>query len=280
MSDPHRKSLGLKEGRLSLLEWPGSGPTFHFAHANGFNAQTYSQLLAPLGGRFSVLASDARGHGLTDLPTVPGSAKGWDLLARDLAETLEQLPAGPIVLAGHSLGGITSMMVAAARPDRVRGLILVEPVLVPEKYPGPGPALAVMTRKRRDRFASLEDALNSYRGRGAFASWPEGVLRDYLEGGLLPADDGVRLACSPAWEAEIYADNPVGAAQLASKVNCPITVLYGDTNSTAPDSEVKFIAQHATARIVKIPGASHFLPMEKPEVVREEIARMMETANL
>lgn len=277
MSDPHRKSLGLKGGDISILEWPGSGPAFHFAHANGFNAQTYAQLLAPLGARFHILASDARGHGFSELPTETGSARNWDILAHDLAQTLDRIHPEPIILAGHSLGAVTSMMVAAAQPSRVRGLILVEPVLVPENSAGPGPALATMTRKRRAQFASLDAALAAYRGRGAFASWPEDMLRDYLTGGLKPTSGGVALACAPSWEAEIYDGNPVGAAKLARAVPCPITVLYGDRDSTAPESEVQIIAQNPVVRVVKVPGASHFLPMEKPDLVRAEIARMMES---
>jgi len=273
---PHRRQLAQKEGSVSCLDWGGDGPLLHFAHANGFNAQTYAHLLAPLSERFHILASDARGHGFTELPTEAGSAKNWDILARDLAETLDTIHAGPVILAGHSLGAVTSMKVAAAHPARVRGLVLIEPVLVPENSIGPGPALGIMTRKRRAQFASFDAALAAYRGRGAFASWPADMLRDYLLGGLKPVPGGVALACDPSWEAEIYDGNPIGAAKLARSVTCPITLMYGDSDSTAPESEVQIIAQQQNVRVVNVPGASHFLPMEKPELVRAEIARMTE----
>ena len=41
---------------MSTLEWENDGPALHFAHANGFNAQTYQSLLQPLSGRFHIHA--------------------------------------------------------------------------------------------------------------------------------------------------------------------------------------------------------------------------------
>ena len=68
MIAPERKWLPLSDGQMSYLEWDDAGReneggTLHFAHANGFNAQTYQRLLQPLSGRFQILVSDARGHG-------------------------------------------------------------------------------------------------------------------------------------------------------------------------------------------------------------------------
>jgi pimeloyl-ACP methyl ester carboxylesterase len=278
-STAHRRSLPLDQGSISYLEWVNSGPAFYFAHANGFNAQTYCELLSPLAEGSHVLASDARGHGQTELPAEPGMAKGWTILRDDLIGVLETLNLGPMVLGGHSLGAVVSLMVATTRPDLVRGLVLVEPVLVPGDTPdrnNPGPALMEMTQRRREKFLSFDDVLNAYRGRGAFESWPEQVLIDYLQSGLKTEPDCVRLACAPRWEADIYGGSVIGAANLGASVRCPITLIYGDTNSTTPAGEAQILAQDANARLVKVTGASHFLPMERPDVVREEIMRMME----
>src|SRR5215469_9726163 len=46
------------------------------------------------------------------------------------------------------------------------------------------------TKRRRAQFASHEEALKSYIGRGAFRTWPESMIADYLRGGLLPHGDG------------------------------------------------------------------------------------------
>jgi pimeloyl-ACP methyl ester carboxylesterase len=286
MTQPVRKLAPMSDGAMSQLEWAGRGPLLHFAHATGFNAQTYQSLLQPLSERFHVHASDARGHGLTVLGTAPGMPRGWTVFRDDLLAFLDDIGGKPLILAGHSMGAIVSLMVAVARPELVRGLVLVEPVLVPSMHlgrllgllgiRGMEPSLADRAAKRRDTFASLDMALAAYRGRGAFKTWPEEMIRDYLEGGMtLDSTTGnAHLTCTPAWEADTFRGTPLGAAKLSRLVKCPVTLIHGE-NGTAPAGEVqRFLSGHPATRVVKVAGASHFLPMERPDIVHEEIGRL------
>jgi pimeloyl-ACP methyl ester carboxylesterase len=294
MTAPFRKTLPLPEGDISCLEWeaPHSEelrPLLHFSHATGFNAETYKGLLAPLAGRLRIVASDLRGHGFSSLPARPGMAKDWAVYRADLVKILERLNAGPAILSGHSMGATVSLMAAALRPERVAGLVLLEPVMIPRLAKlmmliarlrggagaNPGPNLADRAEQRRDTFPSLEAALAAYTGRGAFRSWQSETIADYLHGGLIadPETHTMRLACRPAWEAETFRSTPYGMARLARRVACPITLVHGTIASTTRESEVD-IFRRAGARIVKVDGASHFLPMEHPDLVRREIERM------
>jgi pimeloyl-ACP methyl ester carboxylesterase len=283
---PVRKELPVPEGAISCLDWGGDGPLLHFAHATGFNAETYRVLLSPLATRFHVTAADQRGHGFSTLPARRGMAKGWTAYRDDLIKILERLDGGRAILAGHSMGGTVSLMAAALRPERVHGLVLVEPVLVPRftrlmafaarvQGANPGPNLADRAEQRRNTFPSLEAALKAYTGRGAFRSWQPETIADYLHGGLIadPAMQTLRLACAPAWEAETFRTTPLGMARLARRVKCPIVVLYGTIGSTCRESEAE-IFRRAGARVIRIDGASHFLPMELPERVREELDKI------
>jgi pimeloyl-ACP methyl ester carboxylesterase len=290
MSDPVRKIVPLSGGEVSYLDWRADQPLLHFAHATGFNAETYRGLLTSLQGRFHVAAADLRGHGFTTLPAIPGPQAEWTTFATDLAAILDALDKGPAVLAGHSMGAITSLMVAAHYPARVSAVVLVEPVLVPRfsrlrmrlarllgRQPPANSNLAEMAAKRRAIFPSFDMALAAYRGRGAFKTWPDETLTDYLHGGLIATGNGteMRLACDPAWESSVFQHAPPGAARLARHVRCPLTLIYAD-EGTAHENEVEIVARaHGTARLVKVPGATHFLPMERPDIVREEIARML-----
>jgi pimeloyl-ACP methyl ester carboxylesterase len=288
MIQPIRQTQTLSDGNISYLEWEADRPTFHFAHATGFNAETYIPLLAPLADRLRVLASDARGHGFTTLPTAPGMTQGWNIYREDLARFLEATTSGPAILAGHSMGAVVSAMIAAAFPDRVKALLLIEPVLVPNilrllswiPFRPPSMDLAARAERRRATFASFDAALASYRGRGAFRTWPEDFVAAYLKGGLVPTGNGteMRLACAPSWEAQTFRGAPFGAAGLARKIRCPVTLLYAE-NSTPPESECRLFARlHGNTRLIKVPGTTHFLPMERPDVVRDEIARMLQPA--
>jgi pimeloyl-ACP methyl ester carboxylesterase len=246
----------------------------HFAHANGFNAGTYRGLLAPLAQSFRIVASDARGHGFTTLPTPPGLAAGWTVFRDDLIAVLERLAPNGAILAGHSMGATASLMTAALRPDLVHALVLVEPVLVPQHITVGASELSLRAIKRRDTVPSLAAALDAYRGRGAFKTWPEQTIRDYLEGGLEPFEGGVRLTCRPSWEAEDFRSAPPGKSDLAAQIKCPVTLIHAD-DGTASEGEVAIFKRlYPATRVLSQPGATHFLPMEFPDVVRAEILKM------
>src|ERR1700685_1658395 len=178
-----RRTVGFSDRAVSQLAWDADAPLLHFAHANRFNAQTYRGLLEPLAGAFRIAASDARGHGFTTLPATPGLAKGWTIFRDDLLAVLDRIAPQGAILAGHSMGATASLMAAALRPEKVRALVLVEPVFVPKSVAPGDNELARRAEKRRDVFASLDEAFQLYRGRGAFTTWPDETLRDYLKGG-------------------------------------------------------------------------------------------------
>ena len=286
MTDPTRKTLAHEGSQFSYLEWDRSRPALHFAHANGFNCEVYRGLLSPL-THFQIFASDMRGHGFTTLAAPLGMPDKWAVFGHDLAVFLNLIHPGPLILAGHSMGAIASLMVAAQHPERVKALVLVEPVLIPgidftgqlRRLAGikpQQPNLADRAARRREIYASFDEVFFAYRGRGAFQTWPEETLRDYLRGGLLPTGNGteVRLACAPSWEAENFRSGPPGISRLARQLRCPLTLIIGE-NGTASEQEVANITRlHKPTRVVRVPGATHFLPMERPDIVREEIERI------
>jgi pimeloyl-ACP methyl ester carboxylesterase len=88
-----------------------------------------AEALAPrvAAGQLRLVRYDQRGHGRSGWGTADISI---DRLGADLGDVLDQLaPSGPVVLGGHSMGGMTIMCLAAARPelfgDRVGGVALV-----------------------------------------------------------------------------------------------------------------------------------------------------------
>lgn len=279
---PARRAIDLADGTMSCLEWPrADASTVLFAHANGFNAETYRTLLQPLGGSVHILACDLRGHGMSTLPTAEGLAKGWTVFRDDLIAALPRIATGTVLLAGHSLGAVASLMVAARSGAAVQALLLIEPVLIPPLRKGDEAGagdLARRAERRRNVFPSFETAFDSYRGRGIFAAWPDAVVADYLRGGLVDTGGGsLRLACEPQWEAAIFRGAPHDTAPLAKGISCPITIVVGTRNSSTSRQQLDAIRERRPdTRVVTVEGASHFLPMERPEIVRDELLRLVQ----
>ena len=290
-----RFQLKRDDGDISICHWSADRPThqsvsgkpvLHWAHANGFNAQTYGPLLAPLAGDFDVYAADARGHGLSTLAADPAQYPGWTQYRNDLISVVEHLcdkAGGKIWLGGHSMGGCASVMAASIRPDLVAGLVLADPVIVPRsarvltrmmfRNQG-GFALAVNAAKRRADWPDAETVKKAYTGRGAFRTWQDGFLEAYVDGGVRPLNgDGentVTLACAPAWEAANFDDQRHNSTGPARRLKVPFTLMVAESGSTTR-SVLSFRMARAPKKIEVIAGSSHFLPMEFPDRVRAEI---------
>ena len=269
------------DGSLSVLELgrPDGPVDLIFLHANGFNATTYRPLLAPLAGDRRIQAVDLRGHGLTTLPADPAGRRGWQDLREDLVALIDRTEGHP-VLAGHSMGGTVSLLAAAKRPDRVKGLVLLDPVIwsrgmtLAFNLPGMGRMaeripLVRNARKRRADFPDREAALKAYRGRGAFQNWPDAMLDGYLETAFAPSASGLTLACRPEWEASGYAAQAHDPWGAMARFRAPIDILKAEQASTCrvPDRPLGL----SNVRSDIVAGSTHFLPMLAPDAVRHAL---------
>lgn len=263
-----------------------------FLHATGFNAITYQSVLSPLGAQAHCAAIDLRGHGRSTLVANPKRLKSWNRYRDDVIQVLEQISPQGAVLSGHSMGATVALLVAARRPDLVRGLVLADPVLLnPNFYRwrntpflgmfGRVTAMSRQAQKRRGVFESPAEAADSLRGRGAFRTWREPFLDDYVIDGVLRADDGsFMLACAPEWEAATFAAHrirPWAAIRKLRKKRIPLIILQADKDSTAqPDTDQRVHNVRPDAAVTRVPGTTHFIPMERPYVVRDAMRLLFE----
>jgi len=293
-------TIATPEPRQRLIELPGRGGAMGaldvgdpnrpvdvvFSHANGFNARTYRSILAPLALRHRVLALDLRGHGRSTLPTHAVGRSTWTDLAEDLCALLEAIDARDVVLAGHSMGGTASLLATHMSPDRIRALVLFEPVILSreaaeEARKGPvNSPLADGARRRRATFASRQEALETYRGRGAFKSLNDAQLEDYVADAFRERSaGGVELACSPEWEVSNFVSHGHDSWSALLAPGPPVRILRAEHGSTCASLAAADTELSAAGRISmdQVKGATHLLPMEHPELVRLELERAVET---
>lgn len=266
-----------------------------FVHANGFNAITYQSILQPLGGVSHVAAMDLRGHGRTQLPAEPSKLRNWNIFRDDIIQVIEKMAPDGLILAGHSMGATTALLAAAKAPELVKGLVLTDPVLLPPQaytsahvpvfghMGSSNTKIAKGARKRKAMFESPEAAEEMLRGRGAFATWRAPFLHDYLVDGLQRQQEGeYTLSCSPEWESACFAaqaNRPWSAIRKLKKQRFPVIILQAERDSTSvSDTDERVHAVRPDAAVTRVPGTTHFLPMERPYVVRDAINILRETA--
>jgi pimeloyl-ACP methyl ester carboxylesterase len=279
--EPRQRMIPLpgRGGEMAALELgPRDRPVdIVFSHANGFNGRTYRTVLQPLASDLRILAIDLRGHGASTLPATIEGRQGWLEFRDDLLALLAAACEAPAVLAGHSMGGTSSLLAAAAEPGRARALALFDPVIFPVEAQGAGIAespLVAGAVRRRATFPSRQAVLEAYRGRGAFRSWSEEQLADYVEAGFRETPDGeVTLACTPAWEASNFRTHNYDPWKAFADSRCPIQVLRAEEASTfrLEGREAELAALGDRVAIETVPGTTHFLPMERPELVRQTL---------
>lgn len=285
LTPPRRMTIPVSHrwgtGEMSVLDFGDARRPVDlvFVHANGFNAATYRSLLAPLSASLRILAPDLRGHGQTALPTETRNRWTWHDHREDLVALLDSLDGPPVALAGHSMGGTSSLLAAAERPDKVARLVMFDPVVLPRgvNLMMAIPGLRQWTRtwpitkgaiRRRNRFDSPQQALDSWRGRGAFRGWSDMMLADYVSGAFVPTDDGVRLACPPEWEASNYAAQGHDPWRALRRFDKPVRVLKADKGSVcslAPDPRR---LPHLTVDTV---AGGHLFPMTHPDIARDAL---------
>lgn len=287
-----RFNVELEDGRLAGIAFGDADRPFDalFLHANGFNAHTYQSILAPLGLRAHVAALDMRGHGLSTAEANPSKLKGWGTHRDDVIAVLEKLAPNGTVLGGHSMGATVALLVAAKRPDLVTGLVLTDPVLLAPGFyrkmyiPGfltlmkSGYGMARQALRRRRTFASQDEAVEKLTGRGAFKSWRAPFLQDYVADGIVPTEkeDEWQLACAPEWEAANYAAQRHRPWNALKSVKAPLVVIRAEKGSTCPRSSAqRLMRSQPFAVLIEPPGTTHFIPMERPYVVRDAISEFL-----
>ena len=271
-----RVSLPSRGGEMAFLDFgpPARPVDIVFSHANGFNARTYRSILSPLAAELRILAIDLRGHGLSRLPTVIEGRDGWSEFREDLLAFLEAATDAPVVLAGHSMGGTSSLLVAAQAPARVKRLALFDPVIMPREAlremaePVRSPLVEGALR-RRANFPSKAAAREAYAGRGAFRTWSPAQIADYVEAGFRQAPEGgVTLSCTPEWEASNFRTHNYDPWTAFRESRCPIDIRRAAIASTCRiEGEEAELAETGRIFIEVVPETTHFLPMERPDVV-------------
>lgn len=270
-------------GQFSFLHWRERKglPILLFVHATGFNAHTYRTNLNLLKSDFEIFAIDLRGHGFSKAKADWNAFTSWDVYIDDLVSFIRKLPK-PITLAGHSLGSMLCLALAARYPETVSHLLMIEPIIMTPirtklwalvKLLGQGKRIeiAAKAKNRRYIFETRDQIITTYTGRKAFKSWPSNILADYVDGGTKKsASGGIELTCHPNWEASSFANISHLSWSMLKQLRCKTRLVYATKSTTISEKVVRIIANRFPQISIARYEASHFIPMEETESVLKE----------
>jgi pimeloyl-ACP methyl ester carboxylesterase len=279
---PHAVAdLAMDDGATIRLRRHGNraAPRVVLSHGNGFAIDGYFPFWRLLLDDFEVVVFDQRDHGQNPRHTIAGHT--YKQVARDArvirAGIDAQFGAKPTAGIFHSLSAVANIHGNAEDGVAWGALVLVDPALLP---PG-GRAreashrfehvLAKWARNRPARFSDPGELAAQFRSSRAAALWvPEAadlMARAVTRRG---AGGGFELSCPPDWEAQIYLQNiDMGTWPLLSKLRGPAMFLAADPSlpdATPPSVVIGLAAGESGLPHVAIPGTSHTLQIERPDL--------------
>jgi pimeloyl-ACP methyl ester carboxylesterase len=287
---------GAGAGRGDVPGEPAAPVTVILAHGWTLDSRSWGPVARALTegppGRLPprVIRYDHRGHGRSELPARADMT--IDGLADDLAELIAEFaPTGPVVLAGHSMGGMAIMALAERHPEllasRVAGVALVSTASGGLADTNLGLSVRMLGLVRKGE-AKLAEAAWVDR-RAALSRRPAllvPAMRALLVGkgadrGALRITSRCLADCRPA---VMVGFRPTlnehdRDAALAAFDHIPTEVLVGTSDKLTPVYQSRRIVDTARrARLTLYPGAGHMLPLERVDGVAGRLLGLVETA--
>ncbi len=234
----------------------GHGPVIVLVHGLGSQAEHWLPVARRLAPRHRVVLVDLPGHGESAMPAPFSLERATQALDRALARTGRE----PVVLVGHSLGGVVAAAEACEHPSRVRALVLIETALRPQVSPA-------------ERRALLSELDSDYQGvlRGAYLAFG----RDSAQGEALyrqvaamepsVVKPWIRLSCT------------ADLSRRVARLQVPLLVVLAPRSwpRGEPWVETAAILGYGSVprvRAARVDSCGHYVMLDRPD----DLARLLE----
>jgi pimeloyl-ACP methyl ester carboxylesterase len=227
-------------GVHTYYEEHGSGDPLLLLHGGLTDADSFSQQTPAFAERFRVILPERRGHGRT--PDVDGPIS-YEVMADDTIALMEALGTGPSHLVGWSDGGNVGLLVAIKRPDLVRKLVTMG-----ANFSADG---------------LMPEAVAAFEPDTPTSAIP--IMRDMWKTAAVDPD---RFEAVLDKMMHCWFDYAIPRADLA-RIAAPTLVMVGDDDIAKFEHTIELFEAIPDAQLAVVPGASHVVPIEKPELVNQ-----------
>lgn len=251
-----RQTIAIADNtHLSYLDL-GQGEPLLFIHGfTGTALGDLGNLIAEFEAGYHVIAPDLRGYGASRPPNRDFPPDFYERDAADLAALLDRLALGPVTVLGFSDGAEVSLLLAAARPDLVRGVVAwgVSGVISPEEL------------------ASVERWLPVAAWGPERATWKQQIIERHGAEQLTSMIEG--------WVGAARAITARGGNicyQQAALIECPVLLLNGDGEvGNTPRDARRLAARIPRAQLEFVAGSGHPIHRDQPAVLLDHIRRFL-----
>jgi pimeloyl-ACP methyl ester carboxylesterase len=265
--------------QVHYLEWGRSdAPAVLCLHGGGQTAYMYEELGARLAGEYHVLAPDLPDHGDSD-PAASGDRHG---LAATLPPLADHFGLQRFALIGASLGGIVSITYAAAHPQQVSAIALID---VGHRLEDEGVRKIIAFMSAHESFGSLEEAATEV---AKYLPYRKEVRPERLQRNLRRRDDG-RWEWKHGYGRHLRQQGEQregnwrrvvdGLDRDAMGLSCPVLVLRGAASDVLSQQGAEDVtALIPNARMAIVANAGHLAAGDNPGSTTELIYSFLREA--
>jgi pimeloyl-ACP methyl ester carboxylesterase len=251
-------------------------PAWSIIHSRQWKAQ-----IPYLARHYRVLTFDPRGNGRSDRPPT-AEAYDDDQYVADALAVLDATGTREAVLVGLSRGGRWAVELAASRPERVLGAVLIDPAL---------PFMAPLPREQNNSFddeldrsdgwakfnrhywmRQYQDFLEFFASQAFSESHSTKQIEDMVGWGLETSPETLiltQLGAQPASREEMEA--------ILRRIRCPVLVVHGTDDRVRPHAAGVAVAELAGGALVTIEGGGHCPQARHPVKVNLLIREFVES---
>jgi pimeloyl-ACP methyl ester carboxylesterase len=250
----------------------GEGELLLLIHGLSGSTGNWVELLPDLVQRYRVVAFDLPGHAGSGALLRGASTADFAAVA---ATVLELEAPGPVLVAGHSFGGLVAFRLAQSRPDLVRALLLVSPAGIVTSRPVARRIAIASTTVRPGRLVA--PLRHRYAGR---AWYRRAVFRPWFVSDALALTPRATFGLLDAQREHVdtksaaramCADDP--RRDLGS-ITCPVLVLWGARDAQLPVDDAFEYARRLGAKLRLVADCGHLVIVERPGAVLDALAEV------
>lgn len=246
----------LADGAIIAYHDEGAGPPLLLMHGFTGTARSHlAGLIDALKVDHRVIAPDLRGYGDSRPPARDFPADFYQRDAADMAALLDQISPGPVVVMGFSDGSESAVLLAASRPDLVRGVVSWG-------------IAGVISAQMATAAQGWLPASSWGESRGA---WRAEIVATQGEDQFAPQIEGWAAAAQA-----IYAAGGNICYEQADSVRCPVLLLNGDGEVNNLEADFFRLAERLPdARAEIVAASGHSIQDDQPELLLARIREFL-----
>lgn len=236
----HGKYISISNTKIYYEEY-GTGEPLLLFHGGFGSIHDFQKVIPKLAKHFRVIALDSPGHGRSE----QADTLSFDLMSDYFSQMIDLFKLDSINIIGYSDGGITALLLAAKRPDKVKKIIASG---VNSRMDGVKPEVLEYLNAVSPDFirANQKEWLTAYQSKSPEKDKWKKYVTDMIT---------------------MYSDNILITNDMLTKIKAEVLLVYGDRDVIKLEHGIELYQTINGSKLCVIPDTPHEVFIEKPELI-------------